>query len=123
MQIVFLYPEPRLPYLVKLVNECTEWLEWYPGTVIVPLTSWLPDPHTVLMTSLQCSSVINKMCISRNGQYVFCSTLENNVIQMFHVASKKFMKNFTGKGIIYYLLFFIIYSKILVLAVPFLLNV
>lgn len=81
---------------MKLVRECADWLEWYPGPIIVPMISWLPDPRRLLVMSLQCSQPISKICLSRASQHVFCVTSDTHVIQMFHIASKILIKTFTG---------------------------
>ena len=88
------YPE----HIEQLVQQCMEWCDSYNLPLVVPLSSWLPDPRIPLVQSIDCPEDITKLCPTRNGQHLFCATTKNDV-HMYHVPSKKLIKSMTGLSI------------------------
>ncbi|KAK3600882.1 hypothetical protein CHS0354_019230 [Potamilus streckersoni] len=77
-----------------LVTQCMEWCDSYCLPILVPLTSWLTDSHTPFITSL--TEFYNIACIVPhfNNQHVIVA--QENVIIMYHLATKKPVKRFEG---------------------------
>ena len=84
-------------HIDTLVQQCMEWCDSFHLPLLVPLTSWLPDPRTPLLLTLdQRTEGVTVICATLNGQHLFCAN-DRNEINMFHVPSKTRVKTFAGK--------------------------
>ena len=91
-------PEYYPNHIDSLVQQCMEWCDSHNLPLIVPLSSWLPDPRTSLVTTVDCPDGVQRLCVTPNGQHMFCTTPKNEVY-MYHVPSKKLIRTFAGKVI------------------------
>ena len=85
------YPE----HMETLVQQCMEWCDSYCFPILVPLSSWLPDPRETLVTTFECPEGVTALCSTLNTQHLFTATPKNE-IKMFHIASKKLIRTLTG---------------------------
>ena len=81
----------------SLILQCMEWCDGYSLPLLVPLSSWLPDPRSSLVLSINVSEPISQICPTRNGQHLICATSKSD-IYIYHVASRKPVKTLSGKS-------------------------
>ena len=70
--------------------------------LVVPLSSWLPNPRQLLVATVQCNDAVTALVSTTNSQHVFCGTRKHEVL-MYHVPSRRLIRIFQG--------IFLIYSK------------
>lgn len=75
--------------------QCMEWCDNYTSPLLVPLTTWLDNVHTPLVTSMTHDHVISCAVLMPNGQHVIVAT--DTVISMYHLATRRHVKSFKGK--------------------------
>ena len=93
---VFLMLSDKYPsHIGPLIQQCMEWCDSFTLPILVPLSSWLPDPRAELITSVEIPEGVTKVCTTVNGQHVFCATPRND-IRMYHIPSKTLIKTLTG---------------------------
>ena len=78
-----------------LVKQAVEWCESYPSPLLIPLSSWLESPESLLITKIDNPDGILKIAVTSFNQHVFFSTNKNEIC-MYHVPSKKLVKKFPG---------------------------
>ena len=97
VHLLFSFSEQYPKHIDGLVQQCMEWCDSFHLPLLVPLTSWLPDPRTPLLLTLdQGTERVTIICATLNGQHLFCAS-DTSDIKMFHVPSKTLVKTFTGK--------------------------
>ncbi|XP_070545412.1 protein qui-1-like [Ptychodera flava] len=84
------YPED----LENLVQQAMEWCDLYTRPLLVPLSSWLPNPRDVLVTTLSCEG-LTWMTVTHDNQNVICAT-RNNVVVVYNIASKERIREYHG---------------------------
>ncbi|XP_006814909.1 NACHT domain- and WD repeat-containing protein 1-like [Saccoglossus kowalevskii] len=84
------YPED----LENLVQQAMEWCDLYTRPLLVPLSSWLPNPRESLVTSLSCEG-LTWMTVTLDNQNVICAT-RSNAVTVYHIASKQRIRNYHG---------------------------
>jgi len=65
--------------------------------LVVPLTTWLPDPRPPLVTSVTVGNDVIRLCPTISSQHVFCADGSQHEISMYHVPSGKHIRTFTGE--------------------------
>jgi len=88
------YPQ----YVEPLVQQCMEWCDSHGSPLIVPLTTWLPDPRPALVTAVTVGDDVALLCPTISSQHVFCAEGTTHAVSMYHVPSGKHIRSFTGKG-------------------------
>jgi len=83
-------------YVEPLVQQCMEWCDSYALPLVVPLTTWLPDPRPALVTTVAVSDDVVRLCPTISSQHVFCADGSEHVISMYHVPTSKHIRTFTG---------------------------
>jgi len=76
-----------------------EWCDSYALPLVVPLTTWLPDPRPALVTTvtvLDDDHEVVRLAPTVSAQHVFCADGDRHAISMYHVASGKHIRSFTG---------------------------
>ena len=91
----FIFSEHFPDHIDTLVQQCMEWCDSYNLPLVVPLSSWLPDPRIPLVQTIEDPDDIHVICSTKNSQHIFCGTSENE-IKMYHVPSKKLIKTLVG---------------------------
>ena len=97
------YPQ----HLEPLVQQCMEWCDAYHHPILVPLSSWLPDPRAdpPLVTQVDCEDggVGGAIIPTPSNQHLFMaagagtSKSNNGDIKMYHVASSKLIRTLSGR--------------------------
>ena len=93
-----------LQHVEPLVQQCIDWCDSYKMPLIIPLTSWLPDPRPALVAVVSDAKSTLKVCPTRNAQHIFCAD-SDHVINMYHVPSGKHVRAFAGKYWFYSFIF------------------
>ncbi len=83
-------------HLKALLSQTMEWSETYSSPVLIPLNSWCEPPGNLLINKIENPDGILKIAVTSFNQHVFFSTSKHE-ISMYHVPSKKLVKNFSGK--------------------------
>jgi hypothetical protein len=63
--------------------------------MLIPLSTWLESPESLLITKIDNPDGILKLAITSFNQHVFFSTNKFEIC-MYHVPSKKMVKKFIG---------------------------
>ena len=88
-------------HLEPLVQQCMEWCDAYSSPILVPLSSWLPDPRSdpPLVTTVMCDEGggVTAICPTPSVQHLFVGSSKNGDIKMYHVASGKLIRSLTGR--------------------------
>ncbi|XP_013395515.1 NACHT and WD repeat domain-containing protein 2-like [Lingula anatina] len=79
----------------NLIMQCMQWCDNFDLPILVPLTPWLVDPRSPLVTEVDCPEGAELVAIVNSGQHVFYTTTTYS-IQMRHLASKKKIMSFEG---------------------------
>lgn len=86
-KIIYLHVIEFFPnHMEILVQQCMEWCDSYTLPILVPLSSWLPDPQQTLVKTITCSEPIELIATTKNSQHLFCTTSGFKVL-MYHIAS------------------------------------
>jgi len=84
-------------HVEPLVQQCMEWCDSYPLPLVVPLTTWLPDPRPALVTTVTVGYDVESICPTVSYQHVFCAESWQHNISMYHVPSGKHIRTFAGR--------------------------
>jgi len=84
-------------FIEPLVQQCMQWCDSYTLPLVVPLTTWLPDPRPALVTTVTVSDDVVRLCPTISSQHVFCADSSQHAISMYHVPTRKRIRTFTGK--------------------------
>jgi len=85
------------------VQQCMEWCDSYALPLVVPLTTWLPDPRPALVTTVVTvgggggGGDVVRLAPTVSAQHVFCADGAEHAVSMYHVPSGKHIRTFTGK--------------------------
>lgn len=82
-------------HVKSLVSQALEWSESNDSPVLVPYSTWLDSPETLLITKIEHSEGIQKIAVTSFNQHVFFSTQKNEIC-MYHIPSKKLVRKFNG---------------------------
>ena len=75
-----------------------EWCDSYALPLVVPLTTWLPDPRPALVTTVTVGDDdVVRLTPTVSAQHVFCADSSQHALSMYHVPSGKHIRTFTGK--------------------------
>ncbi|XP_077999411.1 NACHT domain- and WD repeat-containing protein 1-like [Glandiceps talaboti] len=80
--------------LENLVQQAMEWCDLYTRPLLVPLSSWLPNPRDALVTTLPCEG-LTWMTVTQDNQNVICAT-RSNTVAVYHIASKDRIREYHG---------------------------
>ena len=89
-------------YIEPLVQQCMEWCDSYALPLVVPLTTWLPDPRPALVTTVTVGDSVERLCPTTSSQHVFCAESSQHSINMYHVPSGKHIRTFAGEPLTLY---------------------
>ncbi|CAD5121150.1 DgyrCDS9688 [Dimorphilus gyrociliatus] len=78
------------PNISDLMLQCVQWCDSNTKPLLVPLSSWLPDPRQKTLITLNIPST--KAIITGETQFLTISTKEN-IIKMYHIASKQLIRS------------------------------
>ena len=84
-----------------------EWCDAYSLPILVPLSSWLPDPRAEppLVTTVECEDggVGSAICPTPSVQHLFTAAgsgcKNSGDIRMYHVASSKLIRTLSGMSL------------------------
>lgn len=79
----------NFPNISDLMLQCVQWCDSNTKPLLVPLSSWLPDPRRKSLIKLNIQST--KAIINRKTQFIVTSTVENT-IKMYHISSKRLIR-------------------------------
>ncbi|EEC16318.1 conserved hypothetical protein [Ixodes scapularis] len=83
--------------LEDLVSQANSWCNQAKTPLLVPLTSWLSLTLPPQVTSMSLQSPLKHLVAVPDSQHVFCTTeADNRVISMYHVTSKKLVRQLSG---------------------------
>ena len=83
-----------------LFSQAHDWCETSITSVFVPLSSWISMIPPMTITVLPCAEGAFIIVPTIYNQHVFCTT-NSHEITMHHIPSKKLVKTFTGKEMIW----------------------
>ena len=83
-------------HVASLVEQTQQWIEQYDSPVLLPLSSWLDSPETMLVSKIHhTETTMHKIAVTSFNQHIFFSTPKHEIV-MYHIPSKKFRVKFTG---------------------------
>lgn len=82
-------------HVTSLVSQTLVWCELHDAPVLVPYTSWLETPESLLITKIEHPEGIFKLAVTSFNQHVFFSNAKNEIC-MYHIPSKKMVRKFNG---------------------------
>ncbi len=82
-------------HIESLVQQCMEWCDSYNLPILVPLSTWLPDPRVECVLTINTQQAVATVCPTNNGQHIFCAS-DKSDITMYHVPSNKRLKTISG---------------------------
>ncbi|XP_040062194.2 NACHT domain- and WD repeat-containing protein 1 [Ixodes scapularis] len=91
------YADGNSKVLEDLVSQANSWCNQAKTPLLVPLTSWLSLTLPPQVTSMSLPSPLKHLVAVPDSQHVFCTTeADNRVISMYHVTSKKLVRQLSG---------------------------
>jgi WD40 repeat protein len=82
-------------HVTSLVNQVLTWCDQHDAPVLVPYTTWLDTPESLLVTKIEHAEGILKLAVTSFNQHVFFSNSKNEIC-MYHIPSKKMVRRFSG---------------------------
>lgn len=83
------------------MSQANSWCNQAKTPLLVPLTSWLSLTLPPQVTSMSLPSPLKHLVAVPDSQHVFCTTeADNRVISMYHVTSKKLVRQLSGEHVL-----------------------
>ncbi|XP_064458388.1 protein qui-1-like [Ornithodoros turicata] len=91
------YADGNSKIIDDLVSQANAWCNQAKTPLLVPQTSWLSLALPPQVTSMSLQSPIKHLVAAPDSQHVYCTTqAEDTVIVMYHIASKKSVRQLLG---------------------------
>lgn len=91
------YADGNSKVLDDLVSQANAWCNQAKTPLLLPQTSWLSLVLPPQVTSMSLQSSIKHLVATPDSQHVFCTTeAEDKIIAMYHIASKRHVRQLSG---------------------------